>query len=119
MNRNFARTVVSVSLLAFATAGCSTAGKDVAAVYVSPNQYANYDCQQIQEEFGRVRVRVEQLTGRLDEAASNDAALMGVGLLIFWPALFALGGTKQQEAELGRLKGEYEALQSANIGKKC
>ncbi len=25
--------------------------------------------------------------------------LMGVGMILFWPALFALGGTKKQEAE--------------------
>ena len=40
-------------------------------------------------------------------------------MLLFWPALFALGGTKQQEAEYARLKGEYDALQQAAIVKKC
>ena len=44
---------------------------------------------------------------------------MGVGMILFWPALFALGGTKEQEAEYGRLKGEYEAIQQAAIAKKC
>jgi hypothetical protein len=62
---------------------------------------------------------VQQLGGRLDEAANNDKAIVGVGVLLFWPALFALGGTKQQEAEYGRLKGEAEALQQAAVGKKC
>ena len=60
-----------------------------------------------------------QLAGRLDEAASNDKVLMGVGLVLFWPALFALGGTKQQEADFARLKGEYDAIQQAMIAKKC
>ena len=41
-------------------------------------------------------------------------------LLVFTlGALFALGGTKEQEAEYGRLKGEYEAIQQAAIAKKC
>jgi hypothetical protein len=44
---------------------------------------------------------------------------MGVGLILFWPALFALGGTKQQEAEYARLKGEYDAVQEAAVIKKC
>lgn len=44
---------------------------------------------------------------------------MGVGLVLFWPALFALGGTKQQEAEYARLKGEHDALQQAAVAKKC
>ncbi len=100
-------------------AGCATAGKDVASTYVSPAQYSNLDCSQIRDELGRVHGRVGQLTGRLDEAANNDKMLVGVGMLIFWPALFALGGTKQQEAELSRLKGEYDALQLASTTKKC
>lgn len=60
-----------------------------------------------------------QLGGRLDQAANNDAGIMAVGLLLFWPVLFALGGTKQQEAEYSRLKGEYDALEQQAILKKC
>ena len=82
---------------------CATAGKDISSTYVSPMQYANYDCEQLRAESMRISGRVNQLTGRLDEAASNDKAIAGVGLILFWPALFALGGTKQQEAELSRL----------------
>ena len=44
---------------------------------------------------------------------------MGVGLVLFWPALFALGGTKEQEADFARLKGEYDAVQQTMIAKKC
>jgi predicted small secreted protein len=110
---------VSLVMVAAVLSACATAGKDVASAYVSPIQYANYSCEQLQAELARVSVRVNQLTGRLDEAASNDRAIAGVGAIIFWPALFALGGTKQQEAELSRLKGEYEALTTAASGKTC
>ena len=67
----------------------------------------------------RLSSRVNQLSGRLDEAASNDKAIGVVGALLFWPALFALGGTKGQEAELARLNGEYDALQAVSTQKKC
>ncbi|MEA3643102.1 MAG: hypothetical protein VBE63_24640 [Lamprobacter sp.] len=43
---------------------------------------------------------------------------MGVGLVLFWPALFFLAGDDQKE-ELSRLKGEYEALQQAAIRQDC
>ena len=110
--------VCCATIVAF-LGGCATAGKDVASTYVSPIQYSNYDCDQLRQELARINGRVGQLTGRLDEAATNDKASVGVGMLLFWPALFALGGTKQQEAELSRLKGEYEALQTASTNKKC
>lgn len=43
---------------------------------------------------------------------------MGVGLVLFWPALFFLAGDDRSD-ELGRLKGEYEALETSAIQKKC
>jgi len=103
----------------FGIVGCATASKDIAPTYVSPLQYQNYDCDQIAAEAARIQVRVSQTGGRLDEAASNDQAITGAGIVLFWPALFFLGGTKQQEAEYARLRGEYDALQSVAIAKKC
>lgn len=100
-------------------AGCSTASKDIASTYVSPLQYQSYDCDQLNAESQRINARAIQLGARLDEAADNDKALTGVGVILFWPALFALGGTKGQEAEYARLRGEDEAIQKAMIEKKC
>lgn len=113
-----AKRAVAV-LVSVALAGCATSSKNISTTYVSPNQYAVYDCPALAAEASRIQTRVVALGGRLDEAAMNDAGIMAVGLLIFWPVLFALGGTKQQEAEYGRLKGEYDAVEQAAIMKKC
>lgn len=109
----------AVTALAFGLVGCATSSKDIASAYISPMQYQNYDCDQLNAEATRLNVRAQQLGGRLDEAANNDKALVAVSLLLFWPAAFAVGGTKQQEAEYARLKGEADAIQQAAIGKKC
>ena len=108
--------VVSCGLV---LSGCSTASKDISPVYVSPVQYQSFDCSQIAAENQRLNGRVTQLGGRLDEAAANDKAIGVVGAVLFWPALFALGGTKGQEAEYARLRGEHDALQQTSIHKKC
>lgn len=118
MGRPVSRLVTAFIAGAYLS-GCATASKDVATTYVSPIQYQAYDCQQLAAESQRLQVRYVELGGRLDQSASNDKALTGVGLILFWPALFALGGTKNQEAEYGRLRGEYEAVQQASIQKKC
>lgn len=107
-----------ISLIALLS-GCATASKDIAGTYVSPVMYQAYDCQQIAAETVRIQSRVTQLGGRLDQAASNDKAIAGVGAIIFWPALFALGGTKAQEAEYATLKGQSDAVSQASIEKKC
>lgn len=112
------RTTALVTAVAFVT-GCATASKDISATYVSPAQYASYDCPQLTAETQRLQARYVELGGRLDQAATNDKTIMGVGLILFWPALFALGGTKSQEAEYGRLRGEYDAVQQTLIQKRC
>lgn len=113
------KQIASTLALSIALAGCATASKDIAANYVSPMQYQSYSCEQLVNEMRRVESRVNQLSGRLDEAAANDKAIAGVGAILFWPALFALGGTKQQEAEYSRLKGEYDAVEQSLNAKKC
>lgn len=113
------KTISIAAICGLAAAGCATSSKDIASTYVSPMEYQNYDCEQLTSEMLRIQGRAKQLSGRLDEAADNDKAIAGVGIVLFWPALFALGGTKQQETEYARLQGEYEACQQSAILKKC
>jgi hypothetical protein len=44
---------------------------------------------------------------------------MGVGLVIFWPSLFFIGGDKVNAAQLAHLKGEMDAIQQVSIQKQC
>ena len=72
------------------------------------------------EETVRVQRRVDNLQASLKKTASDDAAQMGVGLILFWPALFFLeGGDGPQAQEYARLKGEAEALERVSIQKRC
>ena len=113
------KTTAAVTALAIAVAGCATSSRDIAASSVSPLQYQSYDCDQLAAESQRLNARVQQLGGRLDEAATNDKTIMAVSLILFWPAAFALGGTKGQEAEYARLKGEADAVHQAAVIKRC
>ncbi len=112
------KTILSFVIVSILSA-CSTASKDISPSYISPLQYKDYSCDQLTAEMQRISTRVTELGGRLDQAASNDKAITGVGLILFWPALFALGGTKQQEADYARLRGEYDAINQAAIQKDC
>jgi hypothetical protein len=42
-----------------------------------------------------------------------------VAVVIFWPAAFMVGGDRNTAAELGRLKGELEAIEQVSIRKNC
>ena len=45
--------------------------------------------------------------------------LAAVSLVLFWPAAFMIRGNGESAAELGRLKGEMQAIEQANIQKNC
>lgn len=109
-----------VSVLVGLLSGCASSPDKMTASYVSPIQYRDYDCEQIAFELDRVSRRSNELYGTLKKEAGKDTAQMAVGLVLFWPALFFLeGGDGPQAAEYSRLKGEYEALQTASTQKKC
>lgn len=109
---------VAGSILIVGLAACSSTPDKVSAQYVSPLYYQAYDCDQIGMELRRVNRRLIEVTGAQQKEADKDAVAMGVGLVLFWPALFFLAGD-DHAAELGRLKGEYEALESSAIQKRC
>jgi hypothetical protein len=109
---------VGVGILALV--GCASQPEELATQYVSPVQYQGLDCEQVSlEMFFNDTATTEIYTG-LKKTADNDAAQMGVGLVLLWPTLFFLeGGDGPQAAEYSRLKGEYEALESVAVQKKC
>ena len=114
-----ATTSTATILSAGLVAACATSPDNIDAQYVSDAQYASYSCAQIGDDLRRIGMRVSEVTEEQDEAATADAVSMGVGLVLFWPALFVLAATDDQEAELSRLKGEHDALQRASNKKGC
>lgn len=71
-------------------------------------------------EMEHVSQRTVTLYQSLKRTADNDAAQMGIGLVLFWPALFFLeGGDGPEAQEYSTLKGEFEALRTVSVQKGC
>lgn len=122
--KNFAKlnSLIRATALTVAlcfSAACATSSKNIGASYVSPLQYNNYSCDQLSQEYMRISSRVIEVSGKQDSAAKRDAVGMGVGLVLFWPALFLLAGNKGNPDELARLKGECDAIEVCAIEKNC
>ncbi|MFZ1101829.1 MAG: hypothetical protein WAN86_02975 [Hyphomicrobiaceae bacterium] len=100
-------------------AGCASSSNDIQPQYVSEVQYQHLSCGQIGQEAQSIRRRFAEVSGVQDEKASNDAVATGVALVLFWPAAFFIKGDGATAAELGRLKGEFEALERASNRKGC
>lgn len=112
-------TATALVLTTVFLVGCATTSTDIAATYVSPEKYESLNCSQLAEETQRIQEDIVETGGRLDLAAAQDKSIMGVGRVLFWPVLFILGGTKNQEIEFSQLKGRYQAVQKASITGSC
>ena len=99
--------------------GCATSSDKISSSYVSPLMYQSLTCEQIKPELLRVNTQLVNVSGVQDQTATKDAVMMGVGLVVFWPALFFLAQGDDKQAEVANLKGQYEALESAAIQKNC
>lgn len=107
-------TLASLILLG----GCADKSSEISATYVSPLAYKSYDCDQLEQEYLRLQRRGSEIMKSQDDTASDDSVAMGVGLVLFWPALFFIDSDDARE-EVGRIKGELEAVEQASIQKKC
>ena len=112
------RVVAAATALLFLNA-CTSMPDKVDAAYIPSARYASATCTEIAEEMIAVGTRAAQLSAQLEKAAGTDAALVAVSIILFWPAAFFVGGDKQKEAELARLKGERDALVRAAKQKGC
>ena len=82
-------------------------------------QYSSYTCPQLREEAARISSRAAAAMGQQDSKAAGDALKTGVALVLFWPAALMISGDGASAAEVSRLKGEMDAIESASIKKRC
>lgn len=115
----FVKRAILGLTLAASVSGCAPQPEAITATYVSAATYSSYSCRAIVDERNRVVQKVNELTGVQKKKADNDAVATGVGMVLFWPALFFLGSGSDVEPQLATMKGNYDALTSAGIQKGC
>ena len=115
------RLILTVSncTLAFALAGCATRAVDVLPAPANPADFLAWDCARIDDEQDRVQQRAADVAYAVDELAGNNILALGVGIAVFWPAILAMRPAGFEAAEVARLKGRFEALQTAGRYKSC
>jgi hypothetical protein len=112
------RVLVAAAAVALLT-GCASRSSEVTASYVSSLQYQNHTCLQLGQEAESISSRAVQLSGAQDSKATRDAVATTVGVVVFWPLLFAVRGDDNTTAELARMKGEMEAIERVSVQKNC
>ena len=100
-------------------AGCVTRAVDVLPTPTSPAEFALWDCERLDDERDSVQQRAADTAYAVEERAGNNILALGVGATLFWPAMLAMRPVGPEAAELARLKGRFEALNTAAGQKGC
>jgi hypothetical protein len=100
-------------------AGCASRSVDVQQLASSPAEFAGWSCDRIEDEADRVQQRAAELAYAVDERAGNNLIALGVGAVMFWPALLAMRTDGPDAEELARLRGRYTALLAVSQAQAC
>jgi hypothetical protein len=111
--------VAAAVCLPLALAGCATPPKDIAPDYVPTTRYQEMSCKQLRIEAQNVSASAAGAVGAQQQKADNDRVMMGVGLVVFWPALLFMKGNGYNEQQVAQLKGQMTAIQSVSDAKHC
>lgn len=115
MKKMIITSLLSVTMLA----GCAKNTSELGKAYVSPMMYEDYSCQQLKGEMMRLTRRAEELTKSVNDNAQGDSVAMGLGLVLFWPALFFIDGDSPEAQEYRQIRGEYDAVEKTLVMKQC
>jgi hypothetical protein len=81
--------------------------------------FAGWACEHIDDELDTVQQRAADVAYAVDERAGNNIVALGVGVMVFWPAMLAMRPAGPEAAELALLKGRFEALRVAARSQAC
>ena len=104
------KSVAALSIAAVLLPGCASRPDNVVASHVSSSRYADRTCKSLARELDEVQDALRAQSAKLNDKATQDAVVTGVGVILFWPVLFALGNNAGLEGDVARLKGEEQAI---------
>ena len=103
-------TAISLTIL---VASCANRPESIGASYTSHERYMDSDCSQLDSTMANARATLANYSDKQDTAANTDAG--GVFLVLIPPSAFA----GDSEADVAEWKGKVEAIETAQIKKKC
>ena len=114
----FRLAVAGACLMSMLT-GCATRSADVKPLPADPAAYGHLPCEALYAEADKVQRRAADLAYAVDERVGNNVIALGVGATVFWPAMLAMRPDGPDAAELARLRGRYDAVQSVIAQRAC
>lgn len=108
------RAGLSLVLSCLLLQGCITRSTDVKPAPIDPADFLGWSCVHIDDELDAVQYRAADLAYAVDARAGNNILALGLGVMVFWPALVAMRPDGLEAIDLARLKGRFDALVQAS-----
>ena len=105
--------IISTVLAAATLSACAKPPSKIPPVAVSSSEYERFSCSRINNELTNVTLALSQAESRQRDQVAADA------LTVFLVLVPASALTGDNEAVIGKLKGEKEALERARRNKRC
>jgi hypothetical protein len=106
------RTLLALGFTAV-LAACANRPETIRASFVSHEKYAALDCSQLTTKMADSRTELEKVSKMQDSKATGDAW----GVFFLGIPFSKLSG--DHEGDVAKLKGEVEAIDTAQIKAKC
>lgn len=110
---NFPAKLIVLSLAVAATFGCANRPETIRASFVSHEKYADLNCTELAASMADARAELDKFSKLQDSKANSDA----VGVFLLGVPFSKLSG--DHEADVARLKGTVEAIETAQVKAKC
>ena len=108
------QTKIAAILIATSTlVGCANRPETIRASFVSHEKYAELNCERLSDRMANTRVELVKYSKMQDGKATGDA----IGVFLLGIPFSKLSG--DHEGDVARLKGEVEAIDTAQIKAKC
>lgn len=105
--------MAAVLITALTLAGCANRPETIRASFVSHEKYAELNCERLSDRLADTRTELVKYSKMQDSKANGDA----VGVFLLGIPFSKLSG--DHEGDVARLKGEVEAIDTAQIKAKC
>ncbi len=109
----FTRTFCPALLLCLLATACANRPDTIKASYVAHEKYMDVECEQLGTRMADARASLTKVSELQNNKANGDA----FGVFLLGIPFSKLSG--DHEADVARWKGEIEAIDTAQIRKKC
>jgi hypothetical protein len=101
------------ALAALSLSACASRPESIAASFVSHEKYSGNDCTQLSTYLADARSQLQKVSALQDSKANMDAATV---FFVLVPASKLSG---DHAGDVAKLKGEVEAIETAQVKRGC